>query len=281
MSTVAKILVVVNLILAAAFVGSASTYLGNQDHWKSQYDKRVASLQKEIASEIQLKSQALSERTEAREAKAAAEKDLLATNEQNSLLKAESTHIKSSYDAKDTQLLAATKALQQSVNTVESYSSLITSLKDNNLQLEQKVAAIKADRDAVNANAQRLASQLSNETANSNALAARLNETREKLASTETALSGYQSRYGADIAGAPQPQHMGRILAARGGDNVYVISLGAEDGVKTGFRYTVSRGDQYVATIQIREVQSKQAAGFSVKDIEKSGIQQGDVVISN
>jgi hypothetical protein len=165
--------------------------------------------------------------------------------------------------------------------TVESYSNLIQSLKDSNVQLTQKVAAIKADRDAVNDNAQRLASQLQTETANSNALAARLNDTREKLASTEMALEGYKARYGSDIAGAPQPNHGGRILAARNNDNVYVISLGAEDGVKPGFRYTVSRGDNYVAVIQIREVQSKQSAGFSVKDIEKSAIQQGDVVSSN
>ena len=281
MSTVAKILVVVNLILAAAFVGSASTYLGNQDHWKKQYDNEVERLQAEIQNQTELKQQAEKEKKVARDAQDAAVADLDKANSNNSLLEAENKRLKTSYDLKDAQLLGAAKALEQLTGTVKSYSDLIQSLKDSNVALTQKVAAIKADRDAVNDNAQRLSSQLQTETANSNALAARLNDTREQLAATEMALEGYKARYGSDIAGAPQPNHGGRILAARGQDNVYVISLGAEDGVKPGFRYTVSRGDDYVAVIQIREVQSKQSAGFSVKDIEKSAIQQGDVVSSN
>ena len=54
---------------------------------------------------------------------------------------------------------------------------------------------------------------------------------------------------GMDVAA--QPMHSGRVLAANNNDNVYVISLGEEDGVKPGFRYTVSRGARYIATIQI------------------------------
>jgi hypothetical protein len=77
-----------------------------------------------------------------------------------------------------------------------------------------------------------------------------------------------------------QPAHEGQVLSADSAANVAVISLGSEDGVRPGFKYTVSRGSQYVAMIEITDVQAKQAAGRSVKSLQKSAIQKGDRVMS-
>ena len=38
MNTVAKILIVVNLVLAGAFLASAGNFLGQMDHWKNKYE---------------------------------------------------------------------------------------------------------------------------------------------------------------------------------------------------------------------------------------------------
>ena len=48
MSTVAKILVVLNLVLAVAFLASASSYLGNQDTWHNKYNDVVKAKDLEI-----------------------------------------------------------------------------------------------------------------------------------------------------------------------------------------------------------------------------------------
>ena len=47
------------------------------------------------------------------------------------------------------------------------------------------------------------------------------------------------------------------------------------------FQYIVSRGSDYVATIQIDNVQAKQAAGSAVKALSKGSINRGDVVMNN
>ena len=59
-----------------------------------------------------------------------------------------------------------------------------------------------------------------------------------------------------------------------------IISLGAEDGVRPGYRYTVSRGSQYVGMIEITDVQAKQSAGRSIKSLQKIDLQRGDRVMS-
>ena len=48
MNTVAKILIVVNLILAAAFLMSASNFLGQQDLWKAKHEVDTADLQEQL-----------------------------------------------------------------------------------------------------------------------------------------------------------------------------------------------------------------------------------------
>ncbi len=69
-----------------------------------------------------------------------------------------------------------------------------------------------------------------------------------------------------------------RVLATDGRANVHVISLGAEDGVKLGSTYGVSRGSEYIGTLKITHVQAKQAAGSSVAELPRGDIRRGDRV---
>ena len=59
------------------------------------------------------------------------------------------------------------------------------------------------------------------------------------------------------------------------GPRAIVISLGAEDGVRPGFLYMISRGSTYLGDLQIDDVQAKQSSGFIVGDA-KGPIQAGD-----
>ncbi len=60
-----------------------------------------------------------------------------------------------------------------------------------------------------------------------------------------------------------------------------VISLGSEDGVRPGYRYTVSRGSTYVGVIEITDVQARQSAGRAIKSLQKENLQRGDTVVSH
>ena len=69
------------------------------------------------------------------------------------------------------------------------------------------------------------------------------------------------ARSGATVPAAEQPAQRAKVLAADNDANVVVISVGAEDGVKVGFTYTVSRGNSYVATLKITKVDAKLSSG--------------------
>ena len=113
------------------------------------------------------------------------------------------------------------------------------------------------------------------------ALSAQLEDTKHKLRAAQlTAETAVSRAGGAGDVPMDQPAHAGQILSVDNSANVAIISLGAEDGVRPGFRYTVSRGNQYVTMIEITDVQAKQSAGRSIKTLQKADIQRGDRVMS-
>lgn len=281
MSTTAKILVVVNLALAAAFVGSASTYLGNQDHWQKKHERDTAKLREELDR----KQKALDEQTQAKDTALAGQRAAL-ENEGKATARAEqleleNKHLRSAYDQKNAQLTEATGAMNRMSGTLASNQDLINQLKDQN---RAQYEALITTRDALNKareQVDRLALQLTNETEKGKGLESQIANLSEDLERANFELQAWNDKYpGGGIMGAAQPAHSGQVLAADNPNNVFVISLGAEDGVEKGFEYTVSRGAQYVATFVITDVQSKQSAAMALKDLSKGPIQRGDTVRS-
>ena len=61
MSTVAKVFVVLNLLLAAIFLGSAAALLGHSDNWHTRFDTQADVLKK---SQADLKDEQSKHQTE-------------------------------------------------------------------------------------------------------------------------------------------------------------------------------------------------------------------------
>ncbi len=281
MSTVAKILIVVNLALAALFLGSASTYLNNQDHWKSKYGELDDDMNKKLQTQQSLTKQAEGERDQARTSLSQTEADLSKKAGENVLLASENKQLRSAYDQKTAQLTRATAALERLTATVDSNRQLIDQLQSETSRLNDALNTVQQARNAALEQVARLGNQLQNETEKSKSLEARVSSVNTSLERAQFEIATWHKRYPGDrIMGAEQPSHEGMVLAANDGANVVVISLGAEDGVKEGFQYLVSRGDKYVATIKIRDVQAKQSAGFSMRDVQQLAPQKGDRVAS-
>lgn len=277
MSTVAKILIVVNLALAALFVGSASTYLGNLDHWKTKHDLAVQDLDQQLQAQKKLTTQAEGERDTARNSLVETQKELATRTKAEGLLATENQAMRSAYDAKTAQLTRATAALERLTATVDSNRQLIDQLQSENGRLNEALNTVQQARNAAIEQVARLDMQLQNETEKTKALEGRVSDMGTSLERAQFEIATWHKRYpGDEIMGAEQPSHSGMVLAANDGANVVVISLGAEDGVKEGFQYVLSRGDKYVATIKINDVQAKQSAGFSMRDVQQSAPQKGD-----
>ncbi len=275
MSTVAKILVVLNLGLAVFFLASASNFLGQQDNFKTQLSAEKAShdTTRELKdTEIgELRTRIASANTQLNTVKA--ERDKATVESQR--MTGEITHLREAYNQLSANATKGARAVDQLTNSLNAARDMISSLQTDNNQLRDNLKSAQDDRDAKVAQVNALQQQLGNETENRRNLETRLAGSQETIKRQDFQLRWWNGRFPGASA-SNQPAHSGQVLAADNKANVFVLSLGEEDGVKAGFTYIVSRGGEYIATVQITDVQAKQSAGRALKDISKGDVRRGD-----
>ena len=273
MSTLAKILVVVNLLLAVGFLASASSYLGNQDTWAHKY--RTA----EQAHELERKT--LQEQLdEAQNEKKNLDAQLRAANAAKAKaeteagrLVSENDNLKAAYNTLAENHSVMARTVDRMTNTLNANRDLISTLQDTMSTQRDQIASLQESRNQGTQilNAKELALDRAQSTVKQ--LEQQLADAAEKIRVQEFALGVFRTRFpGVEVAS--QPPHSGKVLSVNGSSAV-VVSLGAEDGVRPGFLYMVSRGGTYIGDLQIDDVQSKKSAGFVVGDT-KGPIQAGD-----
>ena len=279
MSTVAKVLVVLNVVLAAAFLGTAANYLGNQDTWRAKNVKDMKAANATIAQRDASISELESTRSSLGGQLTDAQSDRDKAQTENGRLSAHNEQLKGAYSSLAENHGIAQRAMDRMTNTIKANRELITSLQDEVSRQRGMISSIQENRDQLQQilNARDLSLGRS-ETANKE-YEKNLASSAEELRKAQFSLTFFRQRF-PGVEAISQPSHNGQVLASDSQNNVYVISLGAEDGVKPGFQYTVSRGDEYVATIQIDNVQSKKSSGTAVRDLSKSDVQVGDSVMS-
>jgi hypothetical protein len=277
MSNVAKFLIILNLILAGAFLGAASNFLGQKDHVQARLESAVREWQdKHTASDTELKvtrdtlNKTGAENSDLKARMSAAEARAQATASENQ-------NLVSANNSQGEALNRATAALEAQNNVITANDATIKGLQEERTTLVQsrdaeKDARVKAE--AVQAQLQR---QLDDEVAAHKAAMAQLGTANANIQQLEAELMAYRTKYGQEGTVQP-PMPPGKVLAVDNAVGLVVLSLGAEDGVKNGFEYIVSRGNQYVATVKVTDAQAKKSTGMLVAGMQKSPVNAGDTV---
>ena len=276
MSTLAKVFVVLNLLLAVAFLGAAAAFLGHSDNWKTKFDKltdssnlQIRNLNDDVATLKGKNSTLEGQVTAANTAKDVATKAESAMSEAYAQLK-------KGYDESNASYQNASRALLIAQETIKNGRALVDQLQGERQALTDKLRTAQDNETA--------ATTAKNNAENALELATnQLQDANTKLAAAEGELQRTRFRLeavgranpGIDIT-TEQPWQSGKVLQADNEANIVVISLGSEDGVKPGYRYTVSRGSSFVAQIQITTVQTKQAAGKVMTGMSKGPVRAGD-----
>lgn len=260
MSTVAKVFVVLNFLLAALFLGSAAATLGHSDHWKARHGTDTSRLQKDLDNEKGRSKALESELAKAQSDKNVADQSAAERKREAETLQTQNATLKEKFDSLLAAHAAATRALQIAQATIDNTQKLVTVLQDSrktdidNLTkaLDEKNSAVKM-QNALEANLADATTQLKD-------ALAKLSTTETALQRAKFQLEDWERRYPGG-GSSEQPYQTAKVLTADKASNIVVISIGSEDGVQVGFKYTVSRGNQYVATITIMSTQAKMAAG--------------------
>jgi predicted RNase H-like nuclease (RuvC/YqgF family) len=280
MSMVAKILIVLNLILAVAVMGAAGAYLQSAENWKntpeandSKLKAEIVTLNDRVKKEQESRDEANRGKAAAMQAQSAAEAQVRTLQDNNSVLVKQINDITASLEGINQKM----KDLQGNLDAARTANEKLTGEKS---QAEaDKRAALDAQ-----AKAETEQKRLSNEVAS---LTSSLDATQkdkvmlaDNLEAANTHLEMYKKKFG-PLSGETTPVK-GQILAADSAMDIYLISVGTKDGVKIADELTVFRGDAFVAVVVVDQVFDNKASvvvkKLAGKPMKKGDIKTGDKV---
>lgn len=279
MSAIGRIFVILNLVLAAAFVGYASTSLAKGSEWKKKFEdesrahaatKELVETEKsklasDLSTERGLKEQALAEK-DANKAEADRNAaDLETARRTIADLTASVASIEATlggYNQTIAQVTAAKDAAVEDAREQERARVAAEAARD---------AAVTAQRDAQDGltKAQEAIAQLERDLTASRKEASRLDSELEQL----VAMTGVERK-----AIAATPKIDGRVLQVSYDlkPGLVALNVGSEQGVKRGMTFQIYSGSTWKGQVRVENVQPGMSSALITNMTAGQTIAQGD-----
>jgi len=258
MSSIARIFIVLNLLLAALCLGWVSNYMSADSDWQDKHEKLEAEMAQKVAD--------LDEQLSAAHTAGNSEKD------RASRFLSERDNAKAQTDTLTTQLASATETndgLQESFNGMNQTMQEVMSSKDAAIaKAEQAMADLNEAKDARReaeaaakdaGDAQRDAEEA---LANAERTIAQLNTEKtsltKELAHANTTLEVVAAQTGIDLASvAALPNIDGAVVSVSMAvePGLVGINRGRADGVRRGHTFSIYHGAQFKGTAKVETVE--------------------------
>lgn len=276
MSLFAKIMVVVNFILAVVFLAASGTLLGAAEDYKAKYEgaknewkDESDKLKAQVTDRDTKLSAAQKNYGDLQAAKADVDARLKVLQDSNTQVNAANTQLRADYD----KLAAAQTDLQGKL------ADLNKQVDSTRTELATSEAERKAAIDKSRAQADEIARLTQDKDTAEKSLAAANTKAKsdaDQIDSLNTRLSMYMKEKGALSAGVVMNDVHGVVQACNNNLDIYVLSVGSKDGVKEGYEFTVYRDSKYVTTIVIDKVFPNYSSGMSKPGTKKMDVMPGD-----
>jgi len=275
MSSMAKIFVVVNLILAVATFGAAATLLGAQDNYKQAYADQVEKLEN-YSSDMQQQLEAAKEESrQAQSEKATAQGNFQQARQENAALQATLASAKS----EDAKLRSANQVHADNVKTLtdvnDKYNSTIQQLRQKAEDATQAQLNAQKELEAEIANRTRLEQNVAALNQQVKDLAAQLGDLKSENRRLRFENDQMAKKVPGGRVGPGSRGESGRVNGVRtlpGGGVLVTVSVGSADGVREGDTYHIRRGGEYIGMIEITSVNENLATGqFDTKFSNNKG----------
>ena len=276
MSLFAKIMVVVNLILAVVFLAAAGTFLNATESWKAKHGSAVAlhateksDLESQRDAQASQKDTAVAASSAAVAAKAEAEGKLKVLQDSNEALHTHNQNLEGSLktladtqqdlQTKNSELQAIIEGLRSEVAQAESDKA---GLRDANTTLTESLA--RAEQAAADTAASLVAQEIAN------------GELTAAMDSMDTTLTMYKKEFGA-LPGGVQMKPLNAVVQAVDNENdIYILSVGSADEVEEGWEFTIYRDGEYIATVVVDKVFQNHASAHTKSGLKSKEAQTGD-----
>jgi hypothetical protein len=279
MSSIGKIFVVLNLVLAAAFVGWAANAVNNSGEWKKKYEDATAAATKEKAQlETELskvradnqqiqndKNKAISDKDEAGRALARVQQELKDEQSKNAALNADITKISTTLEqinaSKDKAVddakkaVAAQKAAEEAKRAAEDAKAAAETaqadLEGKLRTAEEQIAGLEKEKTSLAKERQSLQTSLDTLVAN-----------------TGVKLSDFQN----------VPKIEGAVLGVETSvaPGLVAINVGSNKGVKRGYTFEIYDGGTYKGQVRVEFVHADMCSGLITRTAPGQSMRQGD-----
>ena len=276
MSMFAKIMVVVNFILAVAFLAAAGTLLGAAEDYKGKYEayKSAATQEKvDLNNQITAAQNKMAEVqgrfNDADKAAKSAESQLKQLQDSNSQLQEANRQTRASLD----KLAGAQTDLQSRLADLNKQLDAVRGdLSTSEAARKETDAKNKAQADEIARLTQDKETAEKSLAANEAAMKAINDQLDEKM----TLLARYKTEKGSLTGAVAMKDVKGVVQAVDNKVDIYVISVGSKDNVQVGYEFTIYRGSEYVSTIVIDKVFPNYSSGTTKPGTKKQDVRAGD-----
>lgn len=279
MSTIGRIFSVLNVILAAAFLGFASTNLGHQQNWKKKHEDLQATYEQETArlgEELSQVRQELQVKTTS----------LTATD--SKLQSETSAHegTRRDLDSERQKNSAQEARLGELAQNLSTYNGKLEDVNGRAQAAETRAQeAIDARYAAEQARDTALAAQTDAETALEAAnkqigdLEIALTSEKKERTKVETSLASLVAATGVSLEEiVNQPDVRGAVMAVSTAIEPGLVSInrGAADGIKRGMTFEIFNGGTYKGTVKVESVRDNMCTGIITRAVPGTTMTQGD-----
>ena len=279
MSAIGRIFIVLNLILAAAFLGWASQAKGSIEDYKTKFDDEKAARAEEAkaadAASSKLRIEVSDLKDEARTANGARDTAV-----------ALSTNLQGQNDDAQSKNAGLQGRLDEIAATLGDYNDTISQLVQEKDNAVQRANDAERARDDANEAAQgaEMARRDADEAQNAaNTQIAALTEAngalQDEVSSLNTQIQTIVAVTGIDVTqiAAVAPIDAA-VLEARYDiePGLVMLNVGNEAGVKRGYTFHVYRGGQYKGQVRVENVQANYCSAVIIGTQEGRTISQGD-----
>lgn len=271
MNLMGKILTFLILIMSLVFMTFTLATYATHKNWRDQATK-LGQEKQTLQSTLSANNEKLAAVTSKLEGERASRRAALASKEtSNKLMAADLKTLNTKYGLLETQhrkLVATVNQAQAEVaKATKEVNTMRVAFQKMHTDRNGQLAAATQARDAL--------AQASSRLATTQRTISNLNDT---LADTKLELDGAQTGIGGGkIAGRTAMELDGRVEGVR--DNMVVVSLGSDEGLREGDKLDVWRGNgSYIGRIKVVETRTDTAAAVIVREYLQGTIQQGDNV---
>jgi myosin heavy subunit len=279
MSPIARILIILNLVLAAAFVGWAANALSANADFKSKYDTEVkahttakttldAELSK-VRSELRVAQESSNTFMQARDA-AVADKDRTKADLDQEISR------NAKFEA-DLNKIAAT------LSEIEASKAKLQADKDRAVESRTEAEKAAATAGAAQRTAEEKLGEVESQLAAASNQVADLEMAKTSLekekASVETQLASLIDLTGVKVGDiAAMPKIDARVLDVNTSikPGLVSINVGEAAGVKRGYTFEIFDGKAYKGQVRIEFVHPNLSSGVIVRQVKDQAIRQGD-----